>query len=172
MCCHQVVVGAPLQDVWQGRPQKWGWEVGLGSEKVAGGGEFRVAGKECQKKEILLFAVGNDESWGFSLRVLSPKRCRARVVIGWVDASQLFTPNSSKIQDFQTCFSDIMVTHNGATSHVHCVLGGLCVFCTSLSHWDHGFVHNSFLSLPSQLKVPLFPNEFQFCEHPKWSNII
>ena len=43
---------------------------------------------------------------------------------------QLFTPNSSKIEVFETCFCDIVTTQNDHPSYVKHVLGCIYVFFT------------------------------------------
>ena len=43
---------------------------------------------------------------------------------------QFFTPDSSKIQAFETCFFDIVTTQNDHTSYVKHVLSRIYVFLT------------------------------------------
>ena len=45
-----------------------------------------------------------------------------------------FTPDSSKIEVFETCFFDIMITRNDHPSYVNHVLGRIYVFLTPFGY--------------------------------------
>ena len=62
---------------------------------------------------------------------------------------QFFTPDSSKIEAFETCFFDIMITKNDHPTYVKHVLGRFYVFFTLFGYWPgaggggpRGLVHN------------------------------
>ena len=60
---------------------------------------------------------------------------------------QFFTPDSSKIEVFETCFFDIVITQNDHSSNVKHVLSCIYVFVTLFGYWvgegsPRGLVHN------------------------------
>ena len=60
---------------------------------------------------------------------------------------QFFTLDSSKIEVFETCFFDIVITQNDHSSNVKHVLGCIYVFFTLFGYWVGGgllgvLVHN------------------------------
>ena len=61
---------------------------------------------------------------------------------------QFFTPGSSKIEVFETCFFDIVITYNDHPRYVKHVLGCIYVFFTLFGYWvggggsPKGWVHN------------------------------
>ena len=61
---------------------------------------------------------------------------------------QFFTPDSSKIEVFETCFFDIVTTQNDHPRYGKHVLGRICVFFTLFGYqvgggWSpKGLVHN------------------------------
>ena len=48
---------------------------------------------------------------------------------------QFFTLDSSKIEVFETCFFDIVITQNDHSSNVKHVLGSIYVFVTLFGYW-------------------------------------
>ena len=50
------------------------------------------------------------------------------------------TPDSSKIEVFETCFFDIVITQNDHSSNVKHVLGCIYVFVTLFGYWVGGGV--------------------------------
>ena len=59
---------------------------------------------------------------------------------GWVHnlLVQLFTPDSSKIEVFETCFFDIVITQNDHPRYVKHVLGRAYMFLTLFGCWAQG----------------------------------
>ena len=61
---------------------------------------------------------------------------------------QFFTLDSSKIEVFETCFFDIVITYNDHPRYVKHVLGRIYVFFTLFGYWvggggsPKGLVHN------------------------------
>ena len=51
---------------------------------------------------------------------------------------QFFTLDSSKIEVFETCFFDIVITQNDHSSNVKHVLGCIYVFVTLFGYWVGG----------------------------------
>ena len=51
---------------------------------------------------------------------------------------QFFTPGSSKIEVFETCFSDVVTTQNDHPRYVKHVLGRIYMFFTLFGYWPHG----------------------------------
>ena len=51
---------------------------------------------------------------------------------------QFFTLGSSKIEVFETCFFDIVITQNDLSSYVKPVLGRIYVFFTLFGCWVRG----------------------------------
>ena len=51
---------------------------------------------------------------------------------------QFFTPDSSKIEVFETYFFDIVTTQNDHPSYGKHVLGRIYVFFTLFGYWPHG----------------------------------
>ena len=83
---------------------------------------------------------------------------------------QFFTPGSSKIEVFETCFFDIVTTQNDISSYAKHVLGRIYVFFTLFGYWvggggsPRGLVHNllmQFVTLDSS-KMEVF--ETCFCD--------
>ena len=82
---------------------------------------------------------------------------------------QFFTPDSSKIEVFETCFFGIVITQNDHSSNVKHVLGCIYVFVTLFGYWvgggsPRGLVHNllvQFFTVESS-KIEVF--ETCFCD--------
>ena len=82
---------------------------------------------------------------------------------------QFFTLDSSKIEVFETCFFDIVITQNDHPRYVKHVLGCTYVFFTLFGYWvggaggpPKGFVHNllmQFVTLGSS-KIEVFETCF------------
>ena len=82
---------------------------------------------------------------------------------------QFFTPDSSKIEVFETCFFDIVTTQNDHPRYVKHVLGRFYVFFTLFGYWvgggggsPKGLVHNllmQFVTLGSS-KMEVFETCF------------
>ena len=80
---------------------------------------------------------------------------------------QLFTPGSSKIEVFETCFFGIVITRNDHPSYVNHVLGRIYVFFSLFGYWvggasPKGLVHNllmQFFTLDSS-KIEVFGTYF------------
>ena len=51
---------------------------------------------------------------------------------------QFFSPGSSKIEVFETCFFDILITQNDHPRYVKHVSGRICVFCIPFGYWARG----------------------------------
>ena len=60
---------------------------------------------------------------------VSPKGLVHKVLI------QFFTLGSSKTKMSESCFSDIMTTHNGHPSYAKHVSGSIYVFFAQFGHW-------------------------------------
>ena len=85
---------------------------------------------------------------------------------------QLFNPDSSKIEVFETCFFDIVTTQNDHSSDVKHVLGRIYVFFTLFGNQvrgggggaPRGLVHNLLMQLftPDSSKMEVF--EICFCD--------
>ena len=69
---------------------------------------------------------------------------------------QLFTPCSSKIEVFETCFFDMVTTQYDHPSYVRHFSGRIYVFFTPFGYWPHvgggggapkGLVHNLLMQL-------------------------
>ena len=88
---------------------------------------------------------------------------------------QFFTPDSSKIEVFETCFFDIVITQNDHSSNVKHVLGCIYVFVTLFGYWVGGGVSQGMGTQPAyavfhpgQLKNRSFRNLFfGYCDHLK-----
>ena len=88
---------------------------------------------------------------------------------------QFFTPGSSKIEVFETCFSVIVTTQYDHPRYVKHVLGRIYVFFTPFGYWAHvggggspkGLVHNLLMLFHLvQLKNRSFRNLFFcYCDH-------
>ena len=72
--------------------------------------------------------------------------------IGTRPAAAVFTLGSSKIEVSQTCFFDIVTTHNDHSARLKHVLGRICVFSTLFGYRvrgvggvPKGLVHNLFV---------------------------
>ena len=81
---------------------------------------------------------------------------------------QFFTLDSSKIEVFETCFFDIVITQNDHPRYVKHVLGCIYVFVTLFGYWvggggsPRGLVHNllvQFLTVESS-KIEVFETCF------------
>ena len=81
---------------------------------------------------------------------------------------QFFTPDSSKIEVFETCFFDIVTTQNDHPRYVKHVLGRIYAFFTVFGYWPHGagspkgLVHNLLMQLctPGSSKFEVFETRF------------
>ena len=92
---------------------------------------------------------------------------------------QFFTPDSSKIEVFETCFLDIVTTQNDHPSYAKHVLGRIYVFFTPFGYYVRGGGSSQGIGTqpayavfhPGQLKnrsfrILLFLF-FGYCDHPK-----
>ena len=83
---------------------------------------------------------------------------------------QFFTPGSSKIEVFETCFFDIVTTQNDISSYAKHVLGRIYVFFTLFGYQvggggsPKGRVHNLLMQFftPDSSKMEVF--ETCFCD--------
>ena len=84
---------------------------------------------------------------------------------------QFFTPDSSKMEVFETCFFDIVTTQNDHPRYVKHVLGRIYVFFTLFGYQvgggggaPKGRVHNLLMQLfnPDSSKIEVF--ETCFCD--------
>ena len=84
---------------------------------------------------------------------------------------QFFTPDSSKIEVFETCFFDIVITQNDHPRYVKHVLGRIYVFFTLFGYQVRagggplkGLVHNLLVQFftPGSSKIEVF--ETCFCD--------
>ena len=57
---------------------------------------------------------------------------------------QFFTLDSSKIEVFETCFFDIVITQNDHSSNVKHVLGCIYVFVTLFGYWGGGLLGDKY----------------------------
>ena len=57
---------------------------------------------------------------------------------GHILPMQFFTLGSSKIEVFETCFFDIVITQNDHPRYVKHVLGRIYVFFTRFGYWPRG----------------------------------
>ena len=89
---------------------------------------------------------------------------------------QFFTPGSSKIEVFETCFFDIVITYNDHPRYVKHVLGCIYVFFTLFGYWVGGGGVSQGMGTqpacavfhPGQLKNRSFRNLFfGYCDHLK-----
>ena len=83
---------------------------------------------------------------------------------------QFFTPDSSKIEVFETYFFDIVTTQNDISSYAKHILGGIYMFFTLFGCWvrggvsPKGRVHNLLMQFftPDSSKMEVF--ETCFCD--------
>ena len=93
---------------------------------------------------------------------------------------QFFTLDSSKMEVFETCFFDIVITQNDHSSNVKHVLGCIYVFVTLFGYWvgggsPRGLVHNllvQFFTVESS-KIEVFETCFfdtviTYNDHPRY----
>ena len=81
---------------------------------------------------------------------------------------QFFTPDSSKIEVFETCFFDIVTTQNDHPSYVKHILGRIYVFLTLFGYQvrgggsPRGLVHNLLMQFftPDGSKMEVFETRF------------
>ena len=85
---------------------------------------------------------------------------------------QFFTPGSSNIEVFETCFFDIVTTQNDHPRYVKHVLGCICVFFILFGYWvrgggggggpPKGSVHNLLMQFftPGSSKLEVFETYF------------
>ena len=83
---------------------------------------------------------------------------------------QFFTPGSSKIEVFETCFSDIVTTQNDHPRYVKHVLGRIYVFSTLFGYQvrggggesPRGLVHHLLMQFltPDNSKIEVFETCF------------
>ena len=74
---------------------------------------------------------------------------------------QLFTMGSSKIEVFETCFFDIVITQNDHPRYVKHVLGRIYMIFTPFGYWAGGGGGGAPKGLVHNLRMPFQPMQLK-----------